>query len=90
MGIFPDNPVTPGVVQIQIVKEVLEKALNKTCVLKEVGRCKFLAILNPNDTPEIDVKINYSTADDGMMKVTAQGKLKDESQTFFKFNAKYA
>lgn len=89
-GHFPNNPVTPGVVQLQIVKEILEKSLNKECLLKEVGRCKFMAILNPNEDNEIDIKIDYSTADAEMMKVSAQGISKDKSQTFFKFTAKYA
>jgi len=88
-GHFPNNPVTPGVVQLQIVKEILEQALDKKCLLKEVGRCKFLAILNPNNTPEIMISIDYSVSEDEMLKVSAQGSLKDESQTFFKFNAKY-
>jgi len=89
-GHFPNNPVTPGVVQLQMVKELLEKGLDRTCLLKEVGRCKFLAILNPNDTPEILVTINFSIIEEDMLKVSASGGTVDGSQTFFKFTAKYA
>jgi 3-hydroxyacyl-[acyl-carrier-protein] dehydratase len=89
-GHFPNNPVTPGVVQLQIVKELLENGLNRTCLLKEVGRCKFLAILNPNDTPEILITINFTIIEDDMVKVSASGGTADGSQTFFKFTAKYA
>ncbi|MGB0886655.1 MAG: 3-hydroxyacyl-ACP dehydratase [Vicingaceae bacterium] len=89
-GHFPNNPVTPGVVQLQIVKELLEKGLDKTCLLKEVGRCKFLAILNPNETPDLLITINYTILEDGLVKVSASGGTLNNSQTFFKFTAKYA
>ena len=87
-GHFPENPVTPGVVQIQMVKEILEKALERECLLKEVGRCKFLAILDPNKDGEIDFAIKYSEEDD-VLKISAQGISKDKSTTFFKVTAKY-
>ena len=89
-GHFPNNPVTPGVVQIQIVKELLEKVLQKECLLKEVGRCKFTAILNPKETADIKVTIGYSIEEDELIKVSAQGATKDGSQSFFKFTAKYS
>ena len=89
-GHFPNNPITPGVVQLQIVKELLEKGLNRECILKEVGRCKFLAILNPNDTPEILINIKFSIEEDDIVKVSASGGTADSSQTFFKFTARYA
>ncbi|PJB15214.1 MAG: 3-hydroxyacyl-ACP dehydratase [Flavobacteriales bacterium CG_4_9_14_3_um_filter_32_8] len=87
-GHFPNNPITPGVVQIQLVKELLEKTFNQTLFLKEIGRCKFLAILNPNENAEILIKIDF-TKEDGIIKVTADGTSKEGSQTFFKFNARY-
>lgn len=89
-GHFPNNPITPGVVQIQIVKELLEKVFNKTYFLKEIGRCKFLAILNPNETPEINISIAYEFLEDKTIKVMAQGSSIEGNQTFFKFNARYA
>lgn len=88
-GHFPNNPITPGVVQLQIVKELLEKGIDRTCSLKEVGRCKFLAILNPNETPEIVITINFSYTEDNMIKVSTVGSTTDGAQTFFKFTAKY-
>lgn len=88
-GHFPNNPVTPGVVQIQIVKELLEKSLKRTCFLKEVGRCKFMAVLNPNENNEIIVIIKHNLEDDAL-KIAAHGCSIDKNTTFFKFTAKYA
>lgn len=85
-GHFPNQPVTPGVVQVQLVKELLESQLNKKLELKTLGRCKFLAVLDPNHTPEIDVLIKVSEAD-GVVKVNASAK--KEETTFFKFSASY-
>lgn len=87
-GHFPNNPITPGVVQLQIVKEILEQVIGKKLQLKEVGRCKFLAILNPIEFPEILIRIDFQL-EDGTYKVSAQGITIDESKTFFKFTAKY-
>ncbi|MBL4594304.1 MAG: 3-hydroxyacyl-ACP dehydratase [Flavobacteriales bacterium] len=88
-GHFPENPITPGVVQIQIIKELLDKVLERECTLKEIGRCKFLAILNPNEDGEVDITIKHSQEDD-VLKISAQGSSTDKNTTFFKFSAKYA
>jgi 3-hydroxyacyl-[acyl-carrier-protein] dehydratase len=89
-GHFPNNPITPGVVQIQIIKELLEKVHNKTYLLKEIGKCKFLAILNPNENPEINISITYDFMEDETIKLMAQGSSTDGNHTFFKFNARYS
>jgi len=89
-GHFPNNPVTPGVVQMQIIKELMEEHLEQKLVLKEMGRCKFMAVLNPNENAEITIKITFSTLENQQIKVTAQGLSKDNKTTFFKFNALYA
>lgn len=88
-GHFPNNPITPGVVQLQITKEILEDVFQKELLLKEMRNCKFLAILNPTETPIFDLEINYETIDDATFQVSAKGTTEDESKTFFKFTAKY-
>ena len=47
IGHFPGYPVTPGVIQIQIVHELLEKHFGIKMELKTMPQCKFLKILNP-------------------------------------------
>lgn len=87
-GHFPNNPITPGVVQLQLVKEILEQIIEKKLQLKEVGRCKFLAILNPIEYSEIIINIDFQV-ENGDYKISAQGITIDRSKTFFKFTAKY-
>ncbi len=102
-GHFPGNPVTPGVVQMEIVKELLSTSLKKPMSLDTMGTCKFLAILNPNETPDVTVTLNVSNDDEGNTKVSAsiveastptplspQETTEDNTPTsFFKMNAVY-
>jgi 3-hydroxyacyl-[acyl-carrier-protein] dehydratase len=79
-GHFPGYPVTPGVVQMQIVHELLEIHLGKQLRLIEMLQCKFLKILTPNETPQITLKVNY-TFMDKLLKTKAS--ITDGHQTIF-------
>ena len=71
-GHFPGNPVTPGVVQIEMIQETLSVALNRTVALNSMANCKFLAVLNPNEYQTIGVKISYSDIEENKLRVAAQ------------------
>ena len=62
-GHFPGSPVTPGVVQLQIVKEILESHLQRKLRMKAMRTCKFLQIINPLETPVIQVSIKFTEAE---------------------------
>jgi len=79
-GHFPGSPVLPGVVQLEMVKAVLSKALEKPFALKEMSTCKFLEVLNPDETPELTIYIQYKG--DGLLDVNASGKYGEK--TYFK------
>jgi len=85
-GHFPGNPVTPGVIQMQIVKEILEVYFEKKLQLQSMGRCKFLNVLSPIDTKKLDVKIKIKETE-SVLEIIAAGI--NEETTFFKFNATY-
>lgn len=85
-GHFPGNPVTPGVVQMQMVKEILENHFGKELKLKTMSRCKFLKILSPVETPTLFITIEISQAAD-VIKINTTGQEKEN--TFFKFSATY-
>lgn len=85
-GHFPGNPVTPGVVQLQMVKEILEVHFKKELGLKIISKCKFLNILNPTNTPTITITIDFTVVD-AQIKMNAVGAFEETS--FFKFSAVY-
>lgn len=85
-GHFPDNPVTPGVIQLQLVKELLEAALKKELEVLTMSRVKFLSILNPNETPVIEVVAEVKQQD-GQVDIKAAGMAGQVN--FFKFYASY-
>ncbi|MGX5853655.1 3-hydroxyacyl-ACP dehydratase [Dyadobacter jiangsuensis] len=84
-GHFPGSPVLPGVVQLEMVKAVLSKALGKVFALKEMSTCKFLEVLNPTETSELTIQIQYKGMEP--LDVNAAGKYGEK--TYFKARASF-
>ena len=61
-GHFPGNPVMPGVCMIQIIKEITEKATNKSLFLSVLSNIKFMALVNPEESTIL--KIETEITDD--------------------------
>jgi 3-hydroxyacyl-[acyl-carrier-protein] dehydratase len=52
-GHFPENPITPGVCMIQIIKEITQIHTDSTLFLESISNVKFTAIINPFENPEL-------------------------------------
>ncbi|TXI83641.1 MAG: 3-hydroxyacyl-ACP dehydratase [Crocinitomicaceae bacterium] len=87
-GHFPNNPVTPGVVEMEIVKEILSLGLEKPLKMKTMSSCKFLAVLNPINVENVQVKISITEMDDAFVRIS--GQLADDTTSFLKIAATYA
>jgi 3-hydroxyacyl-[acyl-carrier-protein] dehydratase len=68
-GHFPGNPVTPGVVQLEVTKELLGEVFDKQIALVSMSNCKYLSVLNPIETPEVRIQMTYTTTEEGHLKV---------------------
>lgn len=86
IGHFPGQPVTPGVIQMQIVHELLEHQLGRSLQLLRMPVCKFLHVLNPLESPQLIISLDSSPIDRGI-KVKATGTFK--TTTFFQLRAEY-
>ena len=86
-GHFPNNPVTPGVVEMEIVKEILSLGLEKPLKMKTMSSCKFLAVLNPINVENVHVKISITEMDDAFVRIS--GQLADDTTSFLKIAATY-
>jgi len=67
-GHFPGNPVTPGVCMMQIVKDLTENFTASKLFLKSASNVKFMAIINPFETPDLVLRLDI-TEKDGEIKV---------------------
>jgi 3-hydroxyacyl-[acyl-carrier-protein] dehydratase len=85
-GHFPEQPITPGVVQMAMVKELIADHLQRKLALKKINNCKFLAILNPTITPAITALIDFSQVDE---TISVKAVIKTEEQVYLKLKATY-
>lgn len=68
---FPQNPVTPGVCIVQMMKEIAEDCCSKSFFICSLKNVKFLQILNPIENPEVLVKFNSQVNEAGRYAVSA-------------------
>ena len=62
-GHFPGNPVSPGVCNIQMIKECAEQLAGKRFFLGYIARCKLSAVMTPQATPQISVRMSLAEKD---------------------------
>jgi len=86
-GHFPGNPVVPGVCQVQMVKELVEKTVNHPLRLTESDNIKFLAMINPNLVPELEFRILIKPISG--QQVSATVSVVSGTSVFLKFKGKF-
>lgn len=75
-GHFPDNPVMPGVCMMQIIKEITEKIVDKKLFMQSASNIKFMAIINPFNTPKLELQLEILETGEGY-KVKNSSKFED-------------
>ena len=58
-GHFPNNPVTPGVCMMQIIKELSEEVTQSKLFMNASSNVKFMAIINPNIHPRLHIDLEF-------------------------------
>ncbi len=69
-GHFPDFPLLPGVVQIELLKDLLERSIGETLELKEAKNIKYLGMIDPKEQQQLKVNIAWTT--EAGIKIKAQ------------------
>lgn len=68
-GHFPGNPIMPGVCMIQIIKELTESITKSSLMIQSLTNVKFMALINPEVTPELRLELDVTTTEEGLVKV---------------------
>jgi len=68
---FAGNPMMPGVCIVQVIKELASEYFGRTFFVYAVKNMKFLLAVNPMETPEISVQMNFTQHDDERISIAA-------------------
>ncbi|WP_378187698.1 3-hydroxyacyl-ACP dehydratase [Aquimarina sp. W85] len=63
-GHFPDNPVTPGVCMLQIIKELTEQRVGVPLFMKKASNVKFMAVINPKKHPDLLITNSFTDSEE--------------------------
>jgi len=86
-GHFPGNPIVPGVIQVNIIKDLLEEGLQKELLLVKSKNIKFLNFISPVNNKSVSVSITYQILDDKSIKVNAS--IFSNDVIFLKFSGSF-
>jgi len=68
-GHFPNNPITPGVCMVQIIKDLTSQAKGVGLSLISSNNIKFMAVINPLDNPNLRLSLDLKDNEDGTISV---------------------
>ncbi|MFO7749232.1 MAG: hypothetical protein R6V54_03980 [Desulfobacteraceae bacterium] len=80
-GHFPNAPILPGILQFEMVKLALERALNTFFSIRSIGKSKFSGPIHPGDIIELTIKVNGDQE-----RLKAKAVLKTEKKAVGKLN----
>ncbi|HMK06051.1 MAG TPA: hypothetical protein VK476_00890 [Flavobacterium sp.] len=86
-GHFPGNPIMPGVCMMQIIKELTEEITGTKLMMQSLSNVKFMALINPEVTPELRIELDVTTTDEDLIKVKNSSYFNDT--TALKLSAVY-
>ncbi len=69
-GHFPQNPIFPGICQIQLILAVLESKHNACFELEKILRAKFMFPVKPGE--EIEISIEHEPLCSGAVKIKSE------------------
>ncbi len=81
-GHFPGKPISPGVCNMQMIKECAEQLAGQRLFLGYIAQCRFSAVITPQTTPHLRIRMQLSQAD-GLWKVKAS--VSDDTTNYIDF-----
>ena len=75
---FPGQPVTPGVILLEMARELIQVALHCKCEIVAVKNVKFLDIVSPIDNRQVQFCYSRMATVDALCSTQVQVKTMDD------------
>ncbi len=76
-GHFPGKPISPGVCNIQMIKECAEQVAGKSLLLNNLQQCRLTTLVTPVQHPQVEVMISLEEKEDAYKLRATIGKGED-------------
>ena len=76
-GHFPGKPVSPGVCNIQVIKECAEQVVGKSLFLNNLQQCRLTTLVTPIQHPQVNVNILLEEKEDAYKLKATIGKVEE-------------
>jgi len=87
-GHFPSNPILPGVVQIEIIRELLQLLKEQEVRLSHMANCKHLSIIDPREHAHISLQIKGYNSQNETINIRAS--IFSDDRLFTKMSATFS
>ena len=74
-GHFPGEPILPGIAQITMVLETIQKADNKDLCIAGLKRVRFKQVIQPGDEIMVRARRQESDTDSYSFQLTVEGEI---------------
>ena len=75
-GHFPGEPVSPGVCNIQMLKECVERVVGQPLLLNYIQQCRLTTLVTPVKHPHVEVRIRIvDKLDNGINGTLVEGRI---------------
>lgn len=81
-GHFPGNPVSPGVCNIEMIRECFDMLVEDEPRIKSIDRCRLTAVASPKESPKLNIDMSWTKDDEGWHLAAT---LKDDRQQYMDF-----
>lgn len=85
-GHFPEQPVSPGVCNIQMLKELTEKVIGRPLFMNNLSLCRLTTLVTPQQHPVMDARLDIEAKGEAYKLKATLGK---GEETYLEMKAEF-
>ena len=87
-GHFPGKPVSPGVCNIEMIRECTEMLVGEDLLIDTIKQCRLTAVASPSVCPKVDVSVSVARLE-GTQNYNVVATIRDAEQSYMELKGTF-
>ena len=87
-GHFPGKPVSPGVCNIEMIRECTEMLVGEDLQIDTIKQCRLTAVASPSVCPKVDVSVSVARLE-GTQNYNVVAMIRDAGQSYMELKGTF-